>query len=83
MSRKQNEDPAMITSCAEMIDKFIIDNNYTNKQFGDVIGVDEATVRKYRKGETLPSHTTAKKITLLMKIRYHELMGYKDPKEEQ
>ncbi len=82
MSRKQNLDPAMLESFAAQVDKFIIENNYTNKQFGDLIGVDEATIRKYRKAETLPSHEAAKKITLIMKMRYHELMGYKDPKLE-
>ena len=77
--RKVNEDPTMIKSFAENLDKFITDKNFTNQQFGNMIGVNEATVRKYRKGAVLPSHEQMKKITLIMKKHYHEIMGYEDP----
>lgn len=79
MSRKLNEDPNMIKSFAEHIDSYIIENKLTNQKFGDLIGVDEATVRKYRKGEILPAHEQMKKITLILKLHYHEIMGYDDP----
>ena len=81
--RKVNEDPTMIKSFAENLDKFITDKNLTNQQFGDMIGVNEATVRKYRKGSVLPSHEQMKKITLIMKKHYHEIMGYQDPTIEE
>lgn len=80
--RKVNEDPSMIKSFAEKIDKYISENNLTNQQFGDMIGVNEATIRKYRKGDVLPSHEQMKKITVIMKMHYHDIMGYKDPTEE-
>lgn len=79
MSRKQNEDPAIIKSFAEHINSYIIENKLTNKQFGSLLGVDEATVRKYRKAEALPSHEQMKKITIILKMHYHEIMGYDDP----
>ena len=79
MARRQNEDFEMIKSFSENINKYIIDNNLTNKAFGDLLGVDEATVRKYRKGEALPSHEQMKKITIILKLHYHEIMGYDDP----
>lgn len=77
--RKQNEDPAIIKSFAEHIDTYIIDNKLTNKQMGKLLGVDEASIRKYRKGEILPSHEQMKKITIILKMHYHEIMGYDDP----
>jgi len=79
MSRKQNEDQEMIKSFAEHIDSYIIENKLTNKELGDLLGVDEATIRKYRKGIALPSHEQMKKITLILKMHYHEIMGYDDP----
>ena len=79
MARKLNEDPNMIKSFAEHIDSYIIENKLTNQKFGDLIGVDEATVRKYRKGEILPAHEQMKKITNVLKMHYHEIMGYDDP----
>ncbi len=79
MSRKQNEDQGMIKSFAEHIDSYVIENKLTNKQLGDLLGVDEATIRKYRKGEALPSHEQMKKITIILKMHYHEIMGYNDP----
>jgi ribosome-binding protein aMBF1 (putative translation factor) len=81
--RRVNEDPSMIKSFAEKIDVFISKNNLTNQQFGDKIGVNEATIRKYRKGEVLPSHEQMKKITKIMKMHYHDIMGYEDPTKEE
>ena len=79
MSRKQNEDQEMIKSFAKHIDSYITDNKLTNRELGDLLGVDEATIRKYRKGIALPSHEQMKKITLILKMHYHEIMGYDDP----
>ena len=82
MARIIKEDPAIIKNFAETLDKFIKDSNYTNESFGSLIGVSEASVRKYRKGEILPSHTQMKKILNIMKIRYHKVMGFTDPEVE-
>lgn len=79
MSRKINEDKDLIESFAKNIDKYIVDNHLTNQQFGDLLGIDEATVRKYRKGTVLPSHDQMKKITIILKMHYHDIMGYEDP----
>ena len=79
MSRLIKEDPILIQNFAETFDKYIKDNNYTNESFGALIGVSEASVRKYRKGEILPSHTQMRKILGIMKIRYHNVLGFEDP----
>ena len=79
MARLIKEDPMLIQNFAETLDKYIKDNNYTNESFGCLIGVSEASIRKYRKGEILPSHTQMKKILNIMKLRYHKVMGFKDP----
>ena len=80
MARK-NEDLEIIEAFSSTFDKFLNDNKYTNTAFAKLLGVDEGTIRKYRTGENLPSHTLMKKITKIMKLRYHELMGYEDPKD--
>ena len=82
MARLIKEDPALIQNFAEALDKFIKENNYTNESFGSLIGVSEASIRKYRKGEILPSHTQMKKILNIMKLRYHKVMGFNDPEVE-
>ena len=82
MSRRQNEDKQMIESFAKSINDYISNNKLTNTKFGEMLGVDEATIRKYRKGETLPSHEQMKKITMIMKMHYHDIMGYDDPTKE-
>ena len=82
MARLIKEDPALIQNFAETLDKYIKENNYTNESFGALIGVSEASIRKYRKGEILPSHTQMKKILTIMKIRYHKVLGFVDPEAE-
>ena len=80
MARLIKEDPTLMENFSQIIDKYIKDNNYTNESFGMLIGVSEAGIRKYRKGETLPSHTQMKKILKIMNLRYHEVLGFEDPK---
>lgn len=80
MARLIKEDPVLIQNFSETLDNFIKDNKYTNESFGALIGVSEASIRKYRKGEILPSHTQMKKILSIMHTRYHEALGFVDPK---
>lgn len=82
MARK-NEDPALLSSFSKQFDDFIEANGYTNQYFADLLGCDEGTIRKYRKGEFLPSHTSMKKISKVMKANYYTLMGYEDPSIEE
>lgn len=79
MARLIKEDPVLIQHFAETLDKYIKDNDYTNESFGSLIGVSEASIRKYRKGEILPSHTQMKKILNILKLRYHKAFGFEDP----
>ena len=79
MARLIKEEQDIIDNFSSKLDEFIKINNYTNESFGSLIGVSEASVRKYRKGEILPSHTQMKKILNLMHIRYHKLLGFVDP----
>lgn len=76
---RRNEDANLLSSFSKKFDKFMDDNNFTNQYFANLLGVDEGTIRKYRKGDFLPSHTSMKKITEIMKANYYDLMGYKDP----
>ena len=83
MARIIKEDPILMENFAKVLDKYIKDNNYTNESFGMLIDVTEAGVRKYRKGEILPSHTQMKKILKIMNIRYHEALGFEGPKNTE
>ncbi len=82
MSRK-NEDPSLLSSFSKQFDEFMENNKYTNQYLANLLGCDEGTIRKYRKGEFLPSHTSMKKISEIMKANYYDLMGYKDPSVEE
>lgn len=82
MGKNIKEDPIMIENFSKNLDKFIIDNKYTNKSFGDLLGVSEACIRKYRTGMTLPSHQQMKQILKIMGIRYHKVMGFDDPESK-
>lgn len=82
MSRKRNdENPLLIDNFSEFISKYITENNLNNTSFGKLIGVDEATVRKYRNGTALPSHSKMQLILTITHTRYHEALGFKDPKK--
>lgn len=81
MSRQRNaENPVLIANFSEFISKYITDNKLSNISFGKLIGVDEATVRKYRNGTALPSHSKMQLILTVTKTRYHEALGFEDPK---
>ena len=81
MGRPVNEDPILKENFTKALNDFIDNSEYNNTTFGNALGVSETTIRKYRNGEILPSHTQMKKILNIMKLRYHELLGFKDPKE--
>ena len=82
MSRKRNdENPELITNFSEFISKYITENKLNNTSFGKLIGVDEATVRKYKSGTALPSHSKMQVILNVTRTRYHEALGFKDPKD--
>ena len=53
MARLIKEEQDIIDNFSSKLDEFIKINNYTNESFGSLIGVSEASVRKYRKGEIL------------------------------
>ncbi len=75
MARK-NENPELLEAFAKSFNEFMEKNNYTNQYVADLLGVDEGTIRKYRKAEFLPSHTSMKKILEEMGKDYHTVMGY-------
>ena len=81
MGRPVNEDPIIRENFARLLNEYIDNSDYNNTTFANELGVSETTIRKYRNGEILPSHTQMKKILSIMKLRYHELLGFKDPKE--
>ena len=81
MSRK-NEDPRLLKSFSDNFNSLMENNNYTNQRFATLLGCDEGTIRKYRKGDFLPSHTSIKKICEITKMNYYDLMGYKDPSQK-
>ncbi|MDE6407376.1 MAG: helix-turn-helix domain-containing protein [Anaeroplasmataceae bacterium] len=81
MSRTRNdENPIQVQNFSEFISKYIVDNNLSNTAFAKMIGVDEATVRKYRSGIVLPSHSKMQTILTVTHTRYHEALGFVDPK---
>lgn len=81
MGRPVNEDPIIKENFTKMLNDFLDNSEYNNTTFGKILGVSETTIRKYRNGEIMPSHTQMKKILGIMKLRYHELLGFKDPKD--
>lgn len=84
MSRKRNdENMELINNFSEFITNYINDNKLTNTSFGNLIGVDEATVRKYKNGTALPSHSKMQLILTVTRTRYHEALGFKDPKKHE
>ena len=81
MSRKRNdENPELIKNFSDFISNYIIDNKLNNTSFGKLIGVDEGTIRKYRNGTALPSHSKMRVILSVTHTRYHEALGFEDPK---
>ena len=83
MSRAKNsENSELVTNFAEFISRYIEENNLNNTSFGKLIGVDEATVRKYRSGKALPSHSTMQIILTITHTRYHKVLGFIDPEVE-
>ena len=81
MGRPVNEDPIIKENFTRLLNEFLDNSDYNNTTFGNALGVSETTIRKYRNGDIMPSHTQMKKILNIMKLRYHELLGFKDPKE--
>ena len=83
MSRTKNsENPELIKHFSEFISKYIEENKLNNTSFAKMIGVDEATVRKYRLGIALPSHSTMQTILKITHTRYHKVLGFVDPEAE-
>ncbi len=81
MSRTRNdENPVQIQNFSEFVSNYIVENNLSNTAFAKMIGVDEATVRKYRAGMVLPSHSKMQTILTVTHTRYHEALGFVDPK---
>ena len=80
MGRPVNEDPIIKQNFTKMLNTFLDNSEYNNTTFGKLLNVSETTIRKYRSGEIMPSHTQMKKILSIMKLRYHELLGFEDPK---
>lgn len=84
MSRQKNIDnPVQIENFTRFLNKFITENKLTNKAFGDLIGKDEATIRRYRNGLTLPSHDAMEKILTVTHTRYHNALGFADPENSE
>ena len=80
MSRQRNIDnPVQVANFKNFINKYIIENDLTNKKFGELIGKDEATIRRYRTGKALPSHDAMEKILTVTHTRYHKALGFNDP----
>ena len=82
MGNNIKDDKDLIEAFAKNLDEFIKNNNYTNESFGALLGVGESTVRKYRKGDALPSHPQMKQILQIMGVRYHKVMGFDDPESK-
>ena len=81
MSRQRNdENPLLIKHFSEFISNYITEHKLNNTSFGKLIGVDEATIRKYRSGAALPSHSKMQLILTVTHTRYHEALGFVDPK---
>lgn len=79
MGRPANEDPILKENFMKSLNDFIECSNYNNTTLGKAIGVSEATIRKYRTGEIMPSHTAMTKLLEIMHKRYHNVLGIKDP----
>ena len=83
MSRTKNsENPELIKQFSEFLTKYLKDNKISNTAFANMIGVDEATVRKYKNGTALPSHSTMQAILTVTHTRYHNALGFTDPEAE-
>lgn len=79
MGRPVNEESWIKDNFSKALSEFIDKSKYNNTTFANELGVSETTIRKYRNGEIMPSHTQMKKILTLMQIRYHNLLGFDDP----
>lgn len=81
MGRKL-EDPILYEAFSKRIQQYLEDNKLSNTALANLLGCDEGTIRKYKTGEALPSHTAMKKLSEITGINYYEYMGYKDPTGE-
>ncbi|MCI5582991.1 MAG: helix-turn-helix domain-containing protein [Anaeroplasma sp.] len=83
MGRPANEDISITENFVKSLNDFLDSSEYNNTTFGKAIGVSETTIRKYRNGTILPSHTTMTKILNIMHKRYHTVLGVKDPEASE
>lgn len=69
---------------AKNLIKLRIQNDMSQQEFADAIGVSRATANYYENSKRMPSYETLKKIILCFKVDPNQLLGtYQDILEEK